>query len=507
MKKYQIQVATLLVVVTTLFTGCDKAEKVIEYPAGGLVQFVAKAATGYPDTRIGYSEEGNKMNYTWGELNSERFSVFVPNSNIKHDFSLKGGAHSRNGRFEGQIPEGATTTFATYPGLNGNPATLTAITHDLSNQGLYTTPNALFGNRHHLMWATAEANNGEVDYQFTHKVSMLKLELAFTGVTSKIRSVSIYGAHNKANLNGTNGVLSYETADKGVITASDATGFDLVDNVLTAYVYLFPEDLSGTRLSITATDASGKEYTSGAFNGRVLNGGTVYRLSKGMSDSGYIVVENLKWAKGNLIADGPNGARIGAPEDGGLFFQFGSLVGWSGSGNDDGTGRGDGRLLSVQIKPATCSITTWSGSWTGDPIFDDPTNGIGDPCRYYLGDPWRLPTIVELNGLFGFEPTYEGYISWSDTLITNWEKLGTYDYASTDSRASYIPADLQLSASGSRDASEGRIMDVGRVGLYWSSTLKNGVSTAATRLYFSSNYIASGYNSRSTGYSVRCVRD
>ena len=511
MKKQLFQAATLLVATMVLFHGCDKAEKVIEEPTNGLVQVVAKAMAGDPETRIGYSESGNRMNYTWGEVNTEKFSVFVPSSNAKHDFLLTNGARTKNGTFSGSLPVGATTTNAIYPALNADPADATAIEHNLSNQGLYTTTEALFGNTKHLMWATADATGGELNYQFTHKVSMLKLELTFTGVTSKIKSVSIYGAHKEANLNVTNGVLSYETADKGVITASDATGFDLVGNVLTAYVYLFPENLSGVRLSITATDASGKEYTSGAFDGRILNAGTVYRLSKNMLESDYIVAGNLKWSKGNLIADGPNGAKIGAPGDGGLYFQYGSLVAWSGNGNMDGTSRGAGNPLSLQVKPVTCSISTWNSTWTSDPTFDDPVNGIGDPCRYYLGDPWRLPTKRELNALFGQPPTSEDLLYWgSATSAVGWSKEGQFVSGSTNSYASHSSG-LKFSNSGLRHSSDGHLGSLGSGGYYWLRD-RDPDSDIAYPFFFTDFLIVSGPSEGYSfdmprGFPVRCVRN
>ena len=506
MKKQVLQAATLLLAATALLTACDKAEKVIEDPPGGLVQVIAKAVAGDPDTRIGYSESGNRMNYTWGEFNTERFSVFVPGSNVKHDFLLKGGAHTKNGRFEGQIPEGSSATYAIYPGLNADPVTATAIVHDLSNQGLYTSTDALLGNRYHLMWSSADAAGGELNYQFAHRISMLKLELTFIGVSSKIKRVSILGGHYKANLNATNGELSYEDTGKGVIMASDATGFDLVNNVLTAYVYMFPEDLTSRMLTITAVDDVGKVYTSGNFSGRVLNAGTVYRLSKDMSDSDYIVAGNSRWAIGNLVADRFGGIRIGSPENGGLFFQFGSLVGWSGSANDDGTGRYSGNLLSIQVKPEACVITTWNRYWTGDTTVDDPVSGKGDPCRYYLGTPWRLPTRMEWHALFGYSP-FEDYLSWGDeTDAVGWYKEG---YFFTGSTNSYIfhTSGLRFPISGVRSAYEnGELSVVGNQGYYWSGSLNGTADGYAT--YFSNPLIfPSNDTSRGVGCPVRCIRE
>ena len=472
----------------------------IEEPTGGLVQVVADATAGDPETRIGYSESGNRMNYTWGEFNTERFSVFVPGSNQKHDFSLKGGAHSRKGRFEGQIPEGSTTTYAVYPGLNANPVALTAITHDLSNQRLCSTPDALSGNTKHLMWTTADASQGELNYQFSHKVSMLKLELNFPEPAPRIKSVSILGAHNKANLNLTNGILSYEDAGKGPISAIDSTGIALVDNVLTAYVHLFPEDLSSDMLTIIVSTDGGFAYTSGEFSGRLLNPGTVYRLRKDMLKSNYILINNIKWANGNLIADGDNGMKIGTPRDGGLFFQFGSLVGWSGGKYGDGTGTITSTSLYVRVKPEACSISTWNSSWIGDATSDVPETGKGDPCRYYLGAPWRLPNREEFKALFGQGLYDEPYIHWGPAAASRgWILEGTFT-----KYASHISG-LKFDLMGQRLASSGVHVNNGTYGFCWSS---NDSYPSAVLMLIGREYILpSAGGDMADGYPIRCVRE
>lgn len=117
------------------------------------------------------------------------------------------------------------------------------------------------------------------------------------------------------------------------------------------------------------------------------------------------------WATGNLIADGKGGCKIGAPTDNGLFFQPGSLVGWGGSYNVDGTGYGtgygtltDGRVqipnMSPVVQPTDC-YSTWSDDYYWKPFTKHPpgtlgTNGNGDPCRYYLGGNWRVPNLDDM---------------------------------------------------------------------------------------------------------------
>ena len=143
-----------------------------------------------------------------------------------------------------------------------------------------------------------------------------------------------------------------------------------------------------------------------------LLGATVYKSAAqtlGIKDqAGAIKIGNLWWATGNLVADGPNGCKIGAPTDYGLYFVYGSLVGWSGGANGDGTGQGY-PTVAQRVKPLGYSGTSswptpyWSGGSSGQNITnvvsDNPATGIGDACRYYLRGSWRLATIAEWGGL------------------------------------------------------------------------------------------------------------
>ena len=116
----------------------------------------------------------------------------------------------------------------------------------------------------------------------------------------------------------------------------------------------------------------------------------------------YIQIGNLYWATGNLVANGPNSCKIGQPQDGGLYFQWGSLIGWTGGANGDGTGTPDPSLtISQQVKPYLyAGDETWTSYWPGYIVSDIPENAYGDPCRYYLGNGWRLPSADEYSMLY-----------------------------------------------------------------------------------------------------------
>ena len=202
---------------------------------------------------------------------------------------------------------------------------------------------------------------------------------------------------------------------------------------------------------------------------------------------------SITWAEGNLVADGEHGAKIGKPGDGGLYFQFGSLIGWSGGANGDGTGTPtDGSTLTAKVVPAGCTATAWDIVWTGDPDSDDAITGKGDPCKHYLGNTWRLPTKDEYVALFkdnGYPD--DGPWKWDDT-----SKSATNNDLS-----------LTFPASGYRSSSNGGgLDDVGYNGYYWSASSENEYMGYYLD-FLKSTVNPSSSTNRARGFSVRCVRD
>ena len=181
------------------------------------------------------------------------------------------------------------------------------------------------------------------------------------------------------------------------------------------------------------------------------------------SPSDYVKIGTLYWAKGNLVAtsstaSGSNGCKVGAPTDGGLYFQFGSLIGYK--GGNDGTGVGqtpvayqgkywggagswswvnEAIVWPVTMKTNPVAWPKNDGSVQGGitnladyyfnynaapysnanqdirgfnvSILGDKGSGtlasgryaplgVGDPCTFYLGGNWRLPTPNEYASLF-----------------------------------------------------------------------------------------------------------
>ena len=209
-----------------------------------------------------------------------------------------------------------------------------------------------------------------------------------------------------------------------------------------------------------------------------------------------VTAKAIEWAEGNLVAKAGGGCEIGKSTDKGLFFQFGSLIGWSTE-----------NPLTIAVRPNGFNGKEgWKETgkiWQGeegtvpftvkDSGSDNEKAGIGDPCRYYLGDPWRLPTKDEYAKLFNnvTNGSYanSGGWSWNDA-----SKSATH----TDGSA--------FPASGYRKSRDGSLNYVGTDGYYWSAS--PGSASYGYILYFySSSVNPSSNNGRAFGLSVRCVKD
>jgi hypothetical protein len=181
------------------------------------------------------------------------------------------------------------------------------------------------------------------------------------------------------------------------------------------------------------------------------------------------------WATRNVAAPGTFADK---PEDAGMFYQWGSNVGWS----------------SADPLTATDGNNTWrdlaasSDTWL-------PEN---DPCP----SGWRVPAMFELEEMEGTH--------------ADWDTLNNVHgrFYGSGSNTIFLPA------AGSRETSEGGLENNdpywgGRGGRYWSSTNRSG-SGYVYMLAFTegSTFIRSNENngiqsrpgSRLWGYCVRCVK-
>lgn len=201
------------------------------------------------------------------------------------------------------------------------------------------------------------------------------------------------------------------------------------------------------------------------------------------------------WATGNLVAKSDNsGCEIGTATDEGLFFQFGSLIGWSMTGNP-----------TIVVKPSNFNSAyedwpnkgkIWQGTEGTVPFTvagsgsSDEIAGIGDPCHYYLGGTWRLPTKDEYAALFN--NTTNG---WTGATDWSWDE-GASSATHTNGLKFLAAGYFAIDGTTYTDR-----------GFYWSASPYD--SGNGYRMNFFKSIVLSpdGNIYRASALSVRCVRE
>jgi uncharacterized protein (TIGR02145 family) len=232
--------------------------------------------------------------------------------------------------------------------------------------------------------------------------------------------------------------------------------------------------LSGTSCTVTATANSGYNFVNWTENGTEVSTDATYQFSvtanhtlvanftqtSSGAETG-VVIKGVTWATRNVDAPGTFAAT---PESAGMFYQWGSNVGWS----------------SVDPLSATDGNNTWRDlSETGN-----EWQAAKDPCP----SGWRVPTYAEQRSLLNSGS------SWTTQNGVTGRVFGS------GSNTLFLPA------AGCRYSSLGGTLDsAGAVGDYWSST--QPASYSAFYLYFYSGDAGWNGSGRSFGFSVRCVQE
>ena len=219
---------------------------------------------------------------------------------------------------------------------------------------------------------------------------------------------------------------------------------------------------------------------------------TTYTVTVGA----YVTINGLKWAVGNLVTDGEHGCKVGAPTDGGLYFRFGSLVGYDDS---EPTGNPTAVVTPTEYTGGKPVFTESPYQKNGE-ITENAAAGTGDPCKYYLGGSWRLPTEAEYRQSLG------GGVSGSD-LFNNRQWIASYENSGVAGAIFNNTAEgpkIFFPASGHRDCSNGTLAVSGSNGYGWTSVPNSG---SAWYVYFyPKGAYMNSYNS-TYGFPVRCVQE
>lgn len=409
--------------------------------------------------------------------------------------------------------------------------------------------------------ANVAPNNTQtpVDLQFKHKMSLLRIEITIPAevdgksfdATNPIDKIEIHNTktectydfnQDKITPTGTVQVVTpYALGNETNTSSEEVYTYEAVvvpqtvaaDQMMIYVVANYGGTFSGTQGLFMLTLAADYDLEmekqckiSVSFENEMrlrLNGSEVVKWSDGTNKEEIIdqepvtiAVGSIDWAGGNLVWDGKNGCTIGATGDAGLYFQFGSLVGWAGGASGDGRGTGS-PTLAAKVYPASLSATpTWSQYYfkettpaTGvigtDALTSDnvSNNAQGDPCRFYLGNPWRLPTSAEWIAMLGLSGASK--INWgASTPQGHYDATKTGAWLGKAHATSNPNTSLFMPNSGSRATADGAI-------------------TTGTAYYYSSNFVATdlvspspsfdaagitpaGNVDRKIGAPVRCVK-
>ena len=179
-----------------------------------------------------------------------------------------------------------------------------------------------------------------------------------------------------------------------------------------------------------------------------------------------VLINGVRWATSNVNMPGTFAAN---PEDAGLFYQWGSNVGWS----------------STDPLTATDGINTWRDLSEKGNTWQTAKN----PCP----NGWRVPTYDELNSL---TQTNNVTFMWTTENSVNGYRLTD----KTTGNSLFLPA------AGYRDYyyGGGSLNAVDMYGFYWSATL---YGTYAYTLFFYSGIFTMYSNNRAYCFSVRCVAE
>lgn len=442
---------------------------------------------------------------------------WLDRSGYNRHVALSGGYLSYNAAQHGYV-FGSSAAGGAIPTLAGGGA-LGDLTADLvcehTSGGAYTNASSPFKISGTYSYSLELAPSGGTNVNLRYTNNLLSWTAASVAEIDKLTYWSLvmddqnnkaYIYRNASPVATSSSAISSSSANTGVLSPSYAGRISLLKITKSA--------LSATEISTEGERLSSRYGTP--------------KPAPPKPPVEYVTIGVLKWTVGNLVADGNNSCKVGAPTDFGLYFQFGSLIGWNGGANGDGTGKGWPSTTVQRVWPLAMgtaqpsftwrtnneanistltdyyfnySVAPWNTNSSDISPFAVSISGaestgmlsagryaalaVGDPCTYYLGDPWRVPTKSE----------YENLIQHGTTaVIANGDVYGRWFGVNAGTPTSSV----FVIASGYRDAGTGNVAPVEKLSCAWSIT--------RTCYLRSDGSIKAVWNiDNSCGFPVRCV--
>lgn len=232
---------------------------------------------------------------------------------------------------------------------------------------------------------------------------------------------------------------------------------------------------------VTITGGKAGSTTISVYSPEVPATKLTYSVKVVAIPNNYKNINGVNWATGNLVKSG-DVCTIGNVSDIGLIFSYGSLVGYAAA---------TGNLTPV-IKPteytANPTFTQTPYTSSGPVGADNPAAGTGDPCRYYLGSAWRLPTESEFRALGG---GVAADVAFANTSVTTQNGVN-----------GVLINNLFFPYGGWINRSNG-VYTLPANGYYWSS---NDLSNTAQAWVLKLTSPRVTRDSRTDGYTIRCVK-
>lgn len=338
--------------------------------------------------------------------------------------------------------------------------------------------------------------------KFTHQLCKLTMKISVTGFDSNTLT-NCTGVYIK----GSNNLASWTVGESSAIVADidKTTSFNIEDNSsTTTRLVPFAEERPITvhfgTLTVGGRVADNTEITSSQ-SVQLIAGRSytmtvqfkkeiIYELTEPTAE-GYVQIGKYKWAYANL--DVTNTSQEDKP------WISGPLT-----GND----------IPTNFKEVTSATNDWwrwnvadvdiSNQYPTD--YPEIWSSETDPCEQYLGVHWKVPQKEYLDEL-------ARHILENRKVKINGEEMRTngYGWVKGSKTVGTVFVDkglgtcLFLPAAGFRNG--GYYYSAGETGRYWSATLDNTNNNFANYLNFSSEKVIVDSDTRSSAYSLCCVKE